>query len=505
MKTTRLPNLFVLLLVFTIILTPACFTSSNPETVINLRLNSFALVLSPLKIVDVQSLSVASLLYAPLVSVDINGTIDSRLAQDVVRIDKNTLEFHLKRGVTFSNGTPVLAADVVSSICAAMQPSSPWAWALESIRHEIDSENNNVICTGVTAKDDYTVQIIEDEPVDWLLHALDGPPGWIVPSKVKEGAYGVLPSSGPYTLGKVVSDVSVELIPRKDGTAISPKADKIIFKYIPDPGQAAQMFMNGEIDVLNLNSPLLIDLIIDPENSKKIKNSIGYSIRAESEQIRVVILNENSLSSKGLTQEQIKCFKDLLNTNIDRQKIVHLSRGLLDEPIYSAYPFYYQNIDDMDICPLERAQKLPNFRVTIITESDPFSDSIAQIIKNSRLEKVTLDYQAIDKGLLIQRLVNKNYDLASILIDGNIKSPKYWASFFTPGSPFTVFGKSLPELKNMNPEYPNNLIKIGKIINQDGNWIAIVKERRILAVNSKISGLRLTPSGQPRYENISTK
>ena len=105
---------------------------------VHLRLQSFALALNPLKMADVESRQVATLLYAGLIIQNQDGSTQPAAAQNWKHID-NVWEFKLKPGLTFSNGSPLHVQDVVTSICNAMQPASPWAWALASIEHVVSA------------------------------------------------------------------------------------------------------------------------------------------------------------------------------------------------------------------------------------------------------------------------------------------------------------------------------------------------------------------------------
>lgn len=64
-------------------------------------------------------------LFEPLVRYDIELKIEPALAESWEIVDATTWRFHLRRGVTFHNGNPFTADDVVASILRAVDPSSP--------------------------------------------------------------------------------------------------------------------------------------------------------------------------------------------------------------------------------------------------------------------------------------------------------------------------------------------------------------------------------------------
>jgi len=476
-----------------------CSCGETPQNVINLRLESFALVLNPLKIADIESLRVASLLYEPLVAVNQEGHIEGRLAASWRHLDEHTMEFVIKDGVTFSNGQPVRARDVVATLCAAMQPTSPWSWALASIKREAGPTKESIQCTGLLEINERTVRIIQTKPVDWLLYALDGPPGWIVPQGAKEGEYSVLPGTGPYQLGAVVPDVRVELNARQTGSPTPAGVAKVIFQYIPDAAKAIQMFMAGELDVLSLTSPLLVNQLTEYQADRLTLKTQGNLISVPADRIRIAIINEASLAAKGYSAAQVAYFKAALNAGVDRKAIAGLTNDVLAEPLFTAYPPMAGRVEPPSS---PSASSLPPASLTILTEPDAYSDMIAATVSKSRIDGISLNYRAIDKGLLINALVERQYDIATILLDANIHSPTYWASFFTPGSPFTLFGKPLTGLEKIDVETAEGQREAATLIDREGNWASIVKERHLIAVRPGISGLRLTPSGQLRYADI---
>ena len=476
--------------------------SPEDKQSIYLRLESFAITLSPLKIADTESMKVASLLYAPLVAVNADGSIEPRIAKKWRQIDEKVWEFELRDNVTFSDGAQLEPEDVISSLSRAMQPTSPWAWALASIKREPGEKENEVKCTGLQIVEENKIRIIQSSPVAWLLHALDGPPGWIVPRNAKEGEYGLLPGTGPYALHNVTPDVSVELIARKDGSVPIPQVKRIVFKYIADETQAGKMFDAGTIDALSINTPRLVDLLITQHDGETKLNVEGKLVNIPSERVRLVIVNEKKLKEKGFKDSDILTFINALKISINRDAITRLGKGLIAEPLLTAFPpslgayLPSEQVNGNDL------EKLPKVELTILTESDVYSDLIASIVTRANVGPVKLSYKGMEKGLLINALVTKDYDLISAVLDANIKTPTYWISFFQPGNPFSIFGKPLPGLENIKLNSQEELENAGDLIDRDGNWIGLVKERRIFAMRKGITGIRFTPSGQPRFECI---
>lgn len=488
-----------ILAVSTVILVlAACGNSEPTESTIHLRLPSFALNLHPLKMADVESRRVATLMYAGLVAQDQDGKIHPVLAKKWTH-SENEWEFELHADVTFSNGAPVKAKDVVSSLCAAMQPTSPWAWALSSIKHEVKPDGG-IECSGLTAVAADRVQIQEDRSAPWLLDALSGPAGWVLPSSVeKEAAYGVMPGAGPYKIREIVPDVKVVLEARRNGSPIEPGADVVQFEFLPDDAIAAGRFAAGKLHVLNLVTPQLLKSTTEGELPKL--RYPGTLHQTKWDRVRVAIINEKALSAKGMDESEVRAFIKAFSNAIDRQKIADMSGGI-GEPIKLAF-LPEQSLAVQSENSVAEAN-FPKNNLVIITEPDPYSDLIASSLPK-KVGNISIDYKGVEKGILINSLIKGEYDIASMLIEAPVHSPEFWKSFFTPGSPFVAFGKPIAGLEMIDTRIPSGVKQAATAIAEESNWAGVVREKRFQAVAPGVSGILFTPSGQENYLFIKIK
>lgn len=470
--------------------------AEGTEKTVDLRLQSFALSLHPLKMADVESRQVATLLYTGLVFQDQEGNTHPALASSWSH-SGNEWEFILRPGVTFSNGLSVQPDDVVASLCAAMQPTSPWAWALASIGHETDPDGKTIKCTGLAVLPNGRVKVTEQKPVPWLLDAISGPAGWILPaSAAKEGAYGVMPGTGPYKVREIVPDVKVVLEARREGSPVTPGADVIQFNYLPDDTVAARQFATGKLDVLDLTSPQLVDLVTEP-GSRKLKYR-GTLIEKTWDRIRVVIVNKKALTAKGFEDPKVRQFIDAFSASVARDRIAKVSHGI-GEP--ADVPFLPAPLVPPKRAKVTKTPEFPEVRLSIITEPDPYSDLIAASLPK-QVGNVSLDYKGVEKGILIDSLVKGKYDLASLLIEATAHSPEFWKSFFTPGSPLSLFGTPIAGLEKVDVATESGIATAVRRITTHGNWVAVLRERRIQAVAPSVSDIMFTPSGQTNFAFI---
>ena len=177
-----------------------------------------------------------------------------------------------------------------------------------------------------------------------------------------------------------------------------------------------------------------------------------YIVSIPSHRFRILIVNRDQLMQKGFSETQTQTFISAYSNEIDRNQIANVTKGFA-WPLLSPFPpaslfcssqtAPCRSLDSM-LVKVDRepqdADSLPPARLTILTEPDPYSDLIAALLPKS-IGKVSIDYKGMAKATLLDALIKGEFDIASILIEATISSSEFWRSFFTPGNPFTVFGR----------------------------------------------------------------
>ena len=51
-------------------------------------------------------------------------------------------------------------------------------------------------------------------------------------------------------------------------------------------------------------------------------------------------------------------------------------------------------------------------------------------------------------------------------------------------------------MEKLDPSSSEGMLAVGKLIAEQGNWVALLKERRLQATAPGIKGIMFTPSGQ---------
>lgn len=174
------------------------------------------------------------------------GSIVPGLATAVDQPDDTTVVVTLREGVTFSDGTPMTADDVVFSIeRARTDPASQFAGDLKSV-------------ATVEATDASTVTLTLSQPDVLVRSALATGAGAVVSKAFVEANAdtfgkpgGTLMCTGPYTLTSWESGkgITIEANPtwwgKGDGKQLTKQID---FTFVTDPAAAAAAMQSGEID-----------------------------------------------------------------------------------------------------------------------------------------------------------------------------------------------------------------------------------------------------------------
>jgi peptide/nickel transport system substrate-binding protein len=208
-----------------------------------------------------------------------------RLAESWEDKGGGTWRFHLRQGVTFSDGSAFDAADVKHSFERAMSPQL----TCETPRYFGDTKLSlNVV-------DDHTIDITANpaQPILPLLVSLVT----IVPSETPFEFTRTPVGTGPYKLAEWAPGQNITLKRRDNYWGKVPAVDKATYVFRTDPAVVAAMITQGEADlapsisaadatnpdtdVSYLNSETLylrLDTAIPPISDKRVREALNFAI-----------------------------------------------------------------------------------------------------------------------------------------------------------------------------------------------------------------------------------
>lgn len=184
------------------------------------------------------SFQVLENVYDTLVEPDANLAMKPALATEwSTSEDQLTWTFTLREGVTFTDGSPLTAEDVVYSYTRIIDEKLNAAYRFSTVE-------------SVTAPDPGTVVVTLTAPTPNLLASLGGFKGVAIVKKsnVESGAVKTEPiGSGPFTVASYTAGDSIKLVRNDSYWGTKPKLDGVTFTFVKDPTVALQNLRGGEV------------------------------------------------------------------------------------------------------------------------------------------------------------------------------------------------------------------------------------------------------------------
>jgi len=255
------------------------------------------------------------------------------------------------------------------------------------------------------------------------------------------------------------------------------------------------MFRNEKLDAIEVGNPTLYRLLIDDRGKLRVPGRLESH---DVQQVRLLIYNETAIA-RGLKKnhKEVRQWILAVPAQLSIPAIARAFRPLTKPLATSYFPAHSLNYRRPTL-----STAVPSFRgqLRIITENDPYSDAIAASIPEE-LGGVRIKYTGLEKSVLVSRLIKGNYDIASITLEAMMNHPVYWRSFFTPGSPFTVFGKPLQAIRTSRPNLQTRLAN-AQLVDTHGNWLILFQERRYYAFQPSVVGEMYLATGLINYASI---
>jgi hypothetical protein len=273
---------------------------------------------------------------------------------------------------------------------------------------------------------------------------------------------------------------------------------RVTFRFIPDAAVAAAAFRRGDLDLLRVDTPQSYETLVRTDHQgRRSLEAKGSLLSHPFARIRILIVNEKGLRQRGFTGAQIEAFRRAYSVAVDRAGLVRIAPGRATALLSSFPPYRPASVAARSAGDLP----IPASRLLLLANNDAYSDSVAARLPRS-VGGATIEYRAVDFGVLLSSLQKGTSDLVQVSLDATIDAPAFWGAFFKPGAPFVLFGKPLPDLGAVDLSSTDGVHQAANIINGNGNWIPLYREEGLLAVGPHLHGLRLTASGQESLESV---
>jgi ABC-type transport system substrate-binding protein len=190
--------------------------------------------------------------------------------------DGSVYTFHLRRGVTFTDGTPFVARQVLASWRRVLDPKvrGGRGWPLYPIKGAKEfADGKATTIEGMAAPNDSTVVVTLKEPFAIFPKLLAMPVASITPENVAAN-FGENPvGTGPWKLAEWKHDDYLLFTPNRNYWGGAPKADSLKARIISEPSTTVAEFQSGNVDVIQVPQGEIAEWQEDAERKKMLASS----------------------------------------------------------------------------------------------------------------------------------------------------------------------------------------------------------------------------------------
>jgi peptide/nickel transport system substrate-binding protein len=455
--------------------------------------------LDPSKTSAYFSFEVLENVYDTLVEPDANLQMRPALAESWdVSTDQLTWTFHLRPGVTFHDGSPFTADDVVFTY-----------------RRIIDEALSNVdklsAVTDVRAANPATVVIRLKQPTPNLLTNLGGFKGMAIVQRknVESGQIATHPiGTGPFAFDSQKSGDSISLKANAEYWGGAPKVAGVMFRFIPEKSTALSALQAGEIDWTD-------SIPTQRVNQLKDDDSVNLAV-TPSNDYWYLALNEARQPWNDVRVRQAIAYA------IDRDAIVAAtSYGTAAKnelaipegnPWYTAYGRYRYDIEQAKRL-LSEANASPRNLDMLVTNEYPETVTAAQIIADNLAPlDITVNIRTVDFATWLDEQNSGRFDMLMMGWLGNIDPDDFYYAQHHTGGTSNAQKYSNPEVDRLldagrvqtdQGARAESYRKAATMIADDCSYIYLYNPSVIQAWNKNMSGYEARRDKAIRFRTAS--
>ncbi len=241
--------------------------------------------LDPAKASDQQGFTVIGMLYGGLVMLDDDLLVAPSLAESwTVSEDGLTYTFTLRQGITFSDGTPVTAEDVVWTFHHALDPNTggwtgPYYFTLIDGADEVAAGEATAV-RGVQQIDERTVAITIKQPSAYFLSSLSAGPSKILSQAAAASLDTGEVTSGPFMVRNWNHGQGIDLIPNPSFYEPVTDVSELNFIFNQDSETGYQLYRTGDVDIFGSSqNPVPAARVPEVEGSADFRSTPAFNTR----------------------------------------------------------------------------------------------------------------------------------------------------------------------------------------------------------------------------------
>jgi peptide/nickel transport system substrate-binding protein len=359
--------------------------------------------------------------YQGLVTRDENNEVVASLASDwTISPDGLTYTFTLNSGITFQDGTPLTANDVVTSFTTARDDAT------------IANGRDLAPATSITAPDDATVVITLAAPNADFLFALTGRAGLVFKTGDTTDLQTAANGTGPFTVSDWNQGDSLVLARNDAYWGEKAGVAEVVLDYIPDASAAVNAATSGDVDVVTE---------LDPEFRDQVEGLGTFALSSGLTTDKGTLAFNNQRAP--FTDERVR---QALRMAIDHDALIEAIGGV-GTPLYGPIPELdpgYQDLSDTVSYDPDKAKELlaeageEDLEITLTIPSVYTTTIPTYLVSAFDDIGVTLKVDSVEFPAWITDVyTNKDYDVSFVRhVEahdfGNWANPAYYFGYDNP-------------------------------------------------------------------------
>jgi len=304
---------------------------------------------------------------------DFEGNLIPSLATDLGTVSEDglTYTFTLRDDAAYSNGTPIVAGDIVRAARILADPRNAFDYGYEACyivganallgtdfgcpegdtpysnpeTGEFDDATIDGLLEelGVTAPDDHTVVFQLTQPTSFWRDILAM---WLfTPVAPEQGDYAEaanIIASGPFMLSEWTHNSQMVLTPNPGWYGEAPKLERIELSIGGDPAAALAAFERGDLDMVGVPSAEIRRVLATPEYESMINRSSTLSIEywdfancLAEDSAGNILCPPNTGTEDGMSPSANKNFRAALTQAIDKTELINVTFAGIGVAAYS--------------------------------------------------------------------------------------------------------------------------------------------------------------------------
>ncbi len=450
--------------------------------------------------------------------------------------DGTVYTFHLRDGLTWSNGTPLTANDFVYGWQRLVDPELQSEYAF--IETAVGVHNASAVFNGelpaeelgVKALDDKTFEVTLDQPCGFMLGLTAFPSFFPLNKEFFEAEGDNFSLSindmifcGPYVMSgwEAGTEYTFTKNPNYWNAAnCGDYADEVVFRFAPDTQSAALAYMQDHtLDVVTLSGEL-VDQYADTEGYTN--RLTGYAWRLEINLNNEALANKNLRKALSLSINRDSIAKDVLKDGSvaaegfipkdfafgpDGKDYRETAGNMVDFDVEAAQKFYADAVAELGGDPT----------ITLLFEDSEASKAVAENIQymwQSNLPGITINLDSKTKKERLNLMNELNYDIGLTRWGPDYADPQTYMDLYksdTDGYNKSYFSADYDAILNKaetgedaadaNARW-NDMIEAEKIVLEDVALIPVYQNGGAILINPAVSGIQFHNAGVDSYRFV---